>query len=236
MANGLVRAARAPLFRRLLAVTGKDAFMTVVAFAGLAVSAAFWGPTIQAIRKGTLRYAPRSPSRDTWLIVAGLVMTLSFGSLAYVEWRDPWRLHDAPGLRTNNAHGWALALAFSSAIPLALFVLFSGCYGRFTSRTYVVEPSRNRENIPPASRAECQVLLEQLKDDELWENGNEAVAAYLHHIMLRNLNSDDTWDSDEPLWEALQPELVRRFPTHEQREAAVDAIQSEYTRLFQELP
>ena len=236
VADGLVYTPRAPLFRRLLVVTGEDIFISVAALAGLGFSAGFWIPILQAIRKGEFRQAPRGSRRDTWLMVAGLAMTLSFGSLAYVEWQDPWHLYDNPRLSIDNAHGWALALAFSSIIPLGLVFLFAGCYGKLTSRSDLPDPSHFWEDIPPASRAECQVLLEQLKDDALWAKGNEAVAAYLHNVMLRNANSDDEWDSDEPLWEALQPELARRFSTREQREAAAEAIQNEYIRLLEEVP
>lgn len=236
MADGLVHTPRAPLFRRLLVVTGKDIFMMVAAVGGLVVSAGFWVPVLQAIQKGEFRQAPRGSRRDTWLIVAGLALTLSFGSLAYVEWQDPWHLYDTPRLSIDNAHGWALALAFSSIVPIGLAFLFIGCYAKFKSRSDPPAPSRAWEDIPPASRAECQVLLERLKDDALWAKGNDAVAAYLLNIMLRNMNSDDSWDSDAPLWEALQPELERRFSTREQREAAVEAIQNEYTRLFEERP
>src|SRR5690606_26066584 len=106
-------------------------------------------------------------------------------------------------------------------------------YAKLKFRSDPSQPSPSWEDIPPASRAECQVLLKQLKDDALWAKGNEAVAVYLLNVTLRNMNSDDSWDSDAPLWEALQPELKRRFSTQEQREAAVHAIQSEYTRLFE---
>ena len=236
MADGLVYTPRPPLFWRLLVVTGKDAFLVALAIVGLVASAALWFPVLQAVQRNDVRDSPRGSHQDTWLIVVGLVMTLWFSSFAYVEWQDPWRLYDAPRLRVNNAHGWALALAYSSAIPIGLVFLFIGCYAKLKPRSGPPAPSRSWDDIAPASRAECQVLLDRLKDDALWEKGNDAVAACLHNIMLRNMNSDDSWDSDAPLWEALQPELKRRFHTQEQREAAVDAIQNEYTRLFEERP
>lgn len=236
MADGLVHTPRAPLFRRLLVVTGKDIYLTVAALAGFGFSAALWIVIIRAIRKGESRKPPRGSHQDTWLIVGGLGTTLVFGAAAYSKLQDPWRLYDTPRLSIDNAHWWSLGLAYSSVVPIGLVFLFIGCYAKFTFRSDSTDPSRAWEDIPPASRAECHVLLEHLKDDALWANGNNAVAAYLLNIMLRNMNSDDSWDSDAPLWEALQPELERRFSTREQREAAVEAIQNEYTRLFEERP
>src|SRR5690606_29276425 len=101
---------------------------------------------------------------------------------AYAKWQDPWHLHDAPSLRIHNAHAWALAALSSSLIPLGLVFVFVGCYAKLTFRSELPDPSRSWDHIPPASRAECEVLLKQLKDDALWAKGNNAVAAYLLDI------------------------------------------------------
>src|SRR5690606_23485703 len=101
--DGLVRAPPISLLRwRLLIVTGDDLYLTVAALAGLGLSAAAWIGLVRAIRKGEVRQVPRGSRLDTWLIIAGAVMTLLLVWAAYDDWQDPWHLHDAPRLSVHN--------------------------------------------------------------------------------------------------------------------------------------
>lgn len=216
-------------------MTGSDIFNLVIALLGLGVSGGFWWAWLRAVRKRELRVPPGAATHR-WLILVGLTLTASAAWAAFDHWRDPWHLHHTPRLKQDNAHGWSLAVFYASVVPLGLAFVFIGHHLRRMHVSSATAVANSRGDILPASRAECEVLLEQLKDDALWAKGNHAVAAYLINIMLRNMNSDDAWDSDMPLWDALRPELMRRFPTPEQREAAAEAIQAEYVRLFEHCP
>ncbi|NLE88068.1 MAG: hypothetical protein GX607_16910 [Myxococcales bacterium] len=57
----------------------------------------------------------------------------------------------------------------------------------------------------------------------------------MHRATLRSMMyaEEEPWDSDGPVWDALEAELERRFATDAERRVAGEAIQAEYERLVE---
>lgn len=79
------------------------------------------------------------------------------------------------------------------------------------------------------------MLLAEIASDELWAQGYPAVAAHMHRTTLRSMMyaEEEPWETDMPVWNALEAELERRFETDAERREAGEAIESEYERLVE---
>lgn len=86
--------------------------------------------------------------------------------------------------------------------------------------------SSEQAHVASQSRAELLAMLQRLREDELWARGNAAVAAYVLAVMDHNANAEDGWDSDEPITDALQAEIERRFTCPRQREDVAAEIRT----------
>ncbi len=173
-------------------------------------------------------------TKEGWyLFGVGLLFAATFTWATVGEFGDPWAVSEVR--RTRGVHQWALGTGAGSIALMGYSFMLVGIATLVINFRRRHDPPPELPDIPPASPAERQELLAEIASDELWEQDHAAVAAHMHRTTLRSMMyaEEEPWDSDGPVWDALEAELERRFATDAERREAGEAIQAEYERLVE---
>lgn len=205
-------------------MTGTDICYLVFVLIGIVVGVWMWVIAVKAIWTGSVKASPQA----RWVTLGSLAFCVVFGALMLAGWSDPWHLYPDDARSLSNAHRWSIgALGAAGVFVVLPFALLGGA----SMRARRLEPPHPQQaDVASLSHTELQAMLQHLRDDDLWAQGNAAVVAHLLAVMKHNTNSDQGWDSDEPMTDAFEAEVERRFTCPLQREEVVTEIRAECMR------